>query len=574
MIILRRLLLLMTFAVLTAVCTEAAKLRLSLDKSTVRPSEPVELRMSFIDVGEQPRLRTPDFQNFDVISTSTQTAFRFDNGRQTSEFTYTFELMPTAIGKLAIGPFQVDIGGESLTSNQVHVDVSKDVAKQVDPYGIELKAWFDRTELFSGQQVNYIMEFWRSGQGNQISQPKFSIPEFTDFIVEQDQARQDEREEVKEGRLYIVTKVSIPMIAVKQGSFEFPSGVAGYSVAQRGRRRSDLFSIFDMSPFAMGKPQKAYSPSVKITVKALPEPRPDNFDGLVGQFVLEATLDKQAIDAGGSLTLELKLTGVGNLQDWQAPSVEVSDFKVYADGQAQLVRKRTVDGLLGGVKTYKYALVPQNAGQFVIESLKVNFFDPSKASYDVASSQQLKIQVNPGKQRNKVFVSSSSDESTNGVTDKQKIKRFSKDVMPILTDFYDGDAVPLKRQTWWLLIAMTCFIILVTDQLMVWWIARRGDPLESAYREAYQKFKDELKDTESAGSVISTFVLRKLKLKAREVTPQELQVLMQDSIIPSELQMKLVTSLQEEEQLRYAGGSQRVSQEKWLELARQLQSQI
>ena len=228
--------------ILVTISVDASRLRLSLDKSVVRPGQPVQLQMSFIDSPEQPRLRTPDFPDFKVVSQSTQSSFRFENGRQTSEFTYTFELLPERQGKLTIGPFQVQIAGKEVVSNQVSVDVSANAAKQENPYAIEFKAWFDKTEVYSGQQVNYILEFWRPAQGLRISQPKFSIPEFTDFIVEQDQARQEDREEIKEGRLYLVTRVSVPILTVKQGEFEFPSGVASYNIPNRGRRPGGLFS--------------------------------------------------------------------------------------------------------------------------------------------------------------------------------------------------------------------------------------------------------------------------------------------------------------------------------------------
>lgn len=568
-----RILLLKLVMILLVVSNDSATLRLSLDKNAVRPGEPVELRMSFIDVGEQPRLRTPDFPNFQVTSTSTQTAFRFDNGRQTSEFTYTFELLPQKVGSLAIGPFQVEIGGETLTSNQVKVEVSKSAAAVKNSGGVELKAWFDKKVVFSGQQVNYVMEFWRSTQGPKTSQPKFSIPEFTDFIVEQDQARQDEREEVKEGQLYLVTKVSVPMIAVKQGDFEFSSGLATYSVAQRGRRRNDLFSVFDMSPFSMGRPKKAYGPAANITVNPLPDPKPTMFDGLVGQFVIEANLDKKVVDTGGSLTLELKLTGVGNLQDWRMPSLDVAEFKVYEDGQAQLDRKRTVNGELGGIKTYKYALVPQRPGNFKIQAQDLHFFNPEKRAYEVASTEELTVEVKPGKQREEVFVSSDQDNIVDS-QEKKKVKRLSKDVMPILTDYYEGDISQISRQFWVLLIGLLPILCLLMDRFMVWWLLRQADPLEIAYREAFHMFNTEIQSSMTMGSTMTTYLLRKLRIETREVTPQELQILMRDSSISQDLQNKIVSSLKKEEESRYTSGSHAISKDYWCELAKEIQSQV
>ena len=560
--------------IFASVSVDASRLRLNVNKSILQPGEPVELQMSFIDSPEQPRLRTPDFPNFKVVSQSTQSSFRFENGRQTSEFTYTYELLPEKRGKLAIGPFQVQIAGKDLVSNQVTVEVNAGVAKQRNQQSIDFTARFDQTEVYSGQQVNYILEFWRPSQGSRLGQPKFSIPEFNDFIVEQDQARQDEREELKDGLLYYVTKVSIPIITVKQGEFEFPAGVAAYNVPRRGRRSGGLFSsMFGIDPFAVGTPKKAYSEPVKIKVNGLPTPRPADFDGLVGQFVIENKVDKDKISEGGNLTLELKLTGVGNLQDWQAPSLEIPGFKVYADGQAQLKRKRTVNGLLGGIKVYKYALVPQKSGELEIGPFSISSFNPEKKIYESGTTQKLLISVEPGKPQDVVFVSS-DDTSELKINEKQKIKRLRKDVLPILTEYWQGDNKPLSRGTWLIIIVLTMLSTLLAQIFKRWWSARHDDPLNLAYHEAYQVLLKELEKSDTAGHVISLFLLRKLKLQAREVTPQELQIIMKDSKLSDDLQRRLLSSLKLEEQSRYTGGTGSLSREDWLKLAKQVQSQL
>ena len=562
------------FGLLVTGSVDASRLRLSLDKSVVRPGEPVQLQMSFIDSPEQPRLRTPDFPNFKVVSQSTQSSFRFENGRQTSEFTYTFELLPEKQGKLSIGPFQVQIAGKDVISNQVSVDVNVNAAKTDNPYAIDFNARFDKTEVYSGQQINYILEFWRPAQGLRISQPKFSIPEFTDFIVEQDQARQEDREEIKEGRLFLVTQVSVPIITVKQGQFEFPSGVASYNVPSRGRRSSGLFSsMFGMDPFAMGSPKKVYAESVNVKVNPLPEPKPVEFDGLVGQFMLDTNIDQTEVSAGGNLTLELKLTGVGNLQDWQAPSLDIPGFKVYSDGEAQIERKRTVNGLLGGIKNYKYALVPQQAGNLPVGPFKITYFNPEKGVYESAAAEKLLISVKQGAKEEMVFVSSEETSDVNK-TEKQKIKRLSKDVLPILTNYTEGDNRPLSRRTWLIFIFGIILLTALIQTISHWWFARRKDPLEVAYHEAYQILVKELEQAEVGGQAISSFLLRKLKLQAREVTPQELQIILKDSKVSNELQRKILHNLQMEEQLRYTGGSGSFTREDWLGLAKQIQGQL
>ena len=95
-----------------------------------------------------------------------------------------------------------------------------------------------------------------------------------------------------------------------------------------------------------------------------------------------------------------------------------------------------------------------------------------------------------------------------------------------------------------------------------------------AYHEAYQILVRELEQAEVGGQAIGSFLLRKLKLQAREVTPQELQIILKDSKVSNELQRKILNNLQMEEQLRYTGGSGAFTREDWLGLAKQIQGQL
>jgi len=112
------------------------------------------------------------------------------------------------------------------------------------------------------------------------------------------------------------------------------------------------------------------------------------------------------------------------------------------------------------------------------------------------------------------------------------------------------------------------------DRLMVWWLLRQANPVETAYREAFQAFNAEIQSSETMSSTITTYLLRKLRIEEREVTPQELQILMRESSISQELQNKIVSSLKKEEESRYTGGSHAISKDYWCELAKEIQSQV
>jgi len=75
---------------------------------------------------------------------------------------------------------------------------------------------------------------------------------------------------------------------------------------------------------------------VPVTVRDFPAGAPASFNGAVGKFQLNGSLDKQTVTANASDTYLLKLSGSGNLPLIQAP-------KPALPASFELLRQREVD---------------------------------------------------------------------------------------------------------------------------------------------------------------------------------------------------------------------------------------
>ncbi|MBL0342593.1 MAG: BatD family protein [Bacteroidetes bacterium] len=72
------------------------------------------------------------------------------------------------------------------------------------------------------------------------------------------------------------------------------------------------------------------SEPVKITVKELPAGAPESFNGAVGKFNFEGSIDKTKLKENDAVALRLKLTGKGNIKLVEAPELELSpDIEKY-----------------------------------------------------------------------------------------------------------------------------------------------------------------------------------------------------------------------------------------------------
>lgn len=137
------------------------------------------------------------------------------------------------------------------------------------------------------------------------------------------------------------------------------------------------------------------TPSVTVNVKPLPEGKPDNFTGGVGDFKLTGELSTHELKANEALTLKLTISGKGNLQLMQNPNVEFpSEFEAY-DPQVNLDIHSGAGGV-SGKRVIEYTIIPRYAGTFTIPSIEIAYFDPQAKAYKTMASPEFTIEVSKG----------------------------------------------------------------------------------------------------------------------------------------------------------------------------------
>jgi hypothetical protein len=134
---------------------------------------------------------------------------------------------------------------------------------------------------------------------------------------------------------------------------------------------------------------------VTITVKPLPEEnKPPGFNGAVGNFSVEASLNNKTKAADDEATLHVVVKGKGNLPVVAAPGVDWPSGIRAFDPTAKEDINRTV-APMSGSKSFDYVFTPRAAGHYTIPSVNLPYFDPATQSYKTAGTQALDIQVTP-----------------------------------------------------------------------------------------------------------------------------------------------------------------------------------
>lgn len=133
---------------------------------------------------------------------------------------------------------------------------------------------------------------------------------------------------------------------------------------------------------------------VTITVKALPENKPANFNGAVGSFSIETSLAGKSVSAQDEETLHVVVKGKGNLPVITAPTVSwPSGFEAFEPTAKEDVNKTIAP--MSGSKSFDYAFTPRTPGNYVIPAVSFSYFDPSSQTYKSAEGEPQDIQVTP-----------------------------------------------------------------------------------------------------------------------------------------------------------------------------------
>ncbi|MGZ3847494.1 MAG: BatD family protein [Flavisolibacter sp.] len=131
-----------------------------------------------------------------------------------------------------------------------------------------------------------------------------------------------------------------------------------------------------------------------IQVKPLPPGKPEDFTGAVGQFTLEAQMEKKELSLNDQGRLVIRLKGKGNFIQFGAPLVPwpsaLEPFEPLV--RDQLDRNTTP---MEGERTYTYGFAADVVGDFNLPPIRFAFFDPAAGTYRELYTDTLRIRVLP-----------------------------------------------------------------------------------------------------------------------------------------------------------------------------------
>ncbi len=334
-------------------------------------------------------LKPPKFTNFIVLRGPMRSlGTSILNGVGTSYLSYSWQLQPKRTGKLAIGPASIRASGRTYRTNSKAVEVldvdEEAAAGTPDDF---LLAELSTDTAFVGQQIILNLNLYSTT--NVISRNLVQEPSYDGFYA-QPRRQYDGRPRavIQNGREYQRrTLLSIALFPTKSGRITITPyrmilgalryrGNSGYS-----RRFTEQIPLNTDSLF--------------VYVSELPQPRPPNFSGGVGEYRMQVQADRDQMTTDDALTLRITVTGEGDIERLETfPPVSEEDWNIY---DPNIISEEFLDSPTGmlGRKIFEFKVVPRRAGVYTLRP-KMNYFDVDSANYVVHTPSTFKINVAAG----------------------------------------------------------------------------------------------------------------------------------------------------------------------------------
>ncbi len=413
------------FYIVTTLCTQALLSQVKLSIQAPNQTEVGErIRVSYVaNTKDVEDIQVGDFPGFKVLygpSTSSSSSFSIVNGKttQSSSLTFTYTLIATDEGthKLPIATVKVD--GKSYKSSEASIEVlpsgsnansgsggsqgssgqssqsrrNPTSSKDITSKELYMVATASKTKIYEQEAILLTYKLYSLVNIQQLSG---EIPQLDGCHVQEvdSKAQMSLKYEHVNGRNYATgiwrQYVIYPQ---KTGKIKIPA-VTFDSQVELTDMSMDPFDVF----FGGGSltqivRKQIVAPSIEIEVMPLPTPKPANFSGAVGKFSISATLTPEQVNANDAATLQLVVSGNGNMKLMKAPKVEFpQDFEVYNPKETDKTTN-TVTGAKGNF-IYDYVVVPRHGGKYSISPVEFVYFNPEGGKYVTLHTDSFSLAV-------------------------------------------------------------------------------------------------------------------------------------------------------------------------------------
>lgn len=415
----------------------------SNDKVGINDRFQVSFTFSGTNINGLKNFVAPPFRNFLVLSGPNQSSnMEIINGAVSASRTFSYYIQAKSIGKFNIETASIDLNGTTYKTKPISIEVVKGstvpnnngstarqpVITQKDiGDNLFIKASADRRKVYLGEPVIVTYKLYtRLNIASQMSVNK--LPQYNGFWAEELSTPNNITftTELVHGKQYRVGVLKeVCLFPSQTGELSVTPFELNVPVQIKNRRGSgNIFDDFFNDPFFdIGKTVNYDAKSNTLKVKVVPLPNknvPPSFNGAVGSFTLNSSIDKTTIKANEPVSIKLNISGTGNIKLIDAPEVNLpTGFDKYEPKISEQINRT---GKISGTKKIEYLVIPRLSGKREIPPIKFSYFDLNKKSYVTLETKPYELNVEKG-----------AEGSNYASTSKEDVKLLGDDIRFIKT---------------------------------------------------------------------------------------------------------------------------------------------
>ncbi|QKJ24054.1 BatD family protein [Poseidonibacter lekithochrous] len=342
-----------------------------------------------------PEIKEIDGFTVDVIQSYNST--NIINSRITKKIKKVYSLQPTSDITLPPLEFKID--------DKLYITKIKEVklvnAKKTKSELFDLTIKTNKNDVYVGEDIILTVVF-KYKKHSQIVDLSFEQPNFNNFWFKQ----LNSSKQYEDGN-FVVQELNFLLFPLKAGLLEITPMIIHTQMVDPRKSAYAMFSN-GLSTF------KVYSNALDLKAKDLPS----GVD-LIGDFDIEAKLDKTKVKKGESISYRLKVDGVGNIDDIKDIKLDLKEATIFENKPKIIASFK--DGKYTGSYTKVFSLLLNK--NTTIPSVKLSYFNKLENKVITKETKSFVIEV---ENKNENITPVTLEKKNNSVQNMTQIKVVEK----------------------------------------------------------------------------------------------------------------------------------------------------
>lgn len=401
-----------------------------VNETTIGKNEYVQVQYVVENASAIKELTPPIFKGFNIVAGPIQqTGMSNINGSLTRYEGIAFTLKPLNTGKYIIGGATAIVDNKPMRSNPVTITVINATTGNAPPNSffepdeqpalpqvnedyilkpgenaaqkikanLFVKLDVNKTTCYEGQPViaTYKLYSRLKSESRVVRRPSLDGFSVYDMVQPDNYAPTVERINGKPFNVHIIRKVQLYPLQAGSYILDPVEVVNKVSFVRAGATNNNMQGLLDSYMDGQVEAQEVTLSSLPVTITVKPLPatdKPANYDGAVGSFTINASINSLSIAAGETGLLKIVINGEGNLPLVNAPFI---NWPNGVDGYEATV-KEDIDKTtapIKGSKLFEYGFTAQKEGTCQIPPVSFSYFDAAANTYRQLKTDSFTITV-------------------------------------------------------------------------------------------------------------------------------------------------------------------------------------